>query len=97
MTRLSQYIGEFQPEDHTKGLSGCGLIKAAALIEDGRIDAFVEEKYASFKEGIGAKIVSGDTTLEELAAYAIDMGAPQLPMSGRQEYLQSIVNQVMFK
>ena len=74
-----------------------GLIKAAAMIEDGRIDAFVEKRYASFKEGIGAKIVSGTTTLEELAAYAEAMGAPELPLSGRQEYLQSIVNEIMFK
>ena len=73
-----------------------GLIKAAKLIEDGRIDAFIEERYASYKTGIGAKIRSGEATLEELAAYAAEMGAPANPGSGRQEYLESIVNQVMF-
>ena len=40
-----------------------GLIKAAELIEDGRIDAFVKERYASFKEGIGEKIRNRQTTL----------------------------------
>ena len=44
----------------------------------------------------GAKIRSGEATLEELAAHAEEMGAPELPGSGRQEYLESIVNQVMF-
>ena len=73
-----------------------GLINAAKIIEDGRIDKFVEERYSSYKEGIGAKIVSGETTLEELAAYAETLGAPELPSSGRQEYLQSIINQIMF-
>ena len=73
-----------------------GLIKAAALIEDGRIDKFIEDRYASFKTGIGAKIRAGETTLEELADYAEKLGAPELPGSGRQEYLESVVNQVLF-
>ena len=73
-----------------------GLIKAAELIEDGRIDSFVEEKYASFKTGIGAKIRNKETTLEELAEYAASLKAPEMPASGRQEYLQSVVNQVLF-
>ncbi len=73
-----------------------GLIKAAALIEDGRIDAFVKERYASYETGIGAKIRSGEATLEELAARAAELKKPEMPSSGRQEYLQSIVNQVLF-
>ena len=73
-----------------------GLIKAAELIEDGRIDQFVAERYASYKSGIGAKIRSGETTLAELAAYADKLGAPALPGSGRQEYLETIVNNVLF-
>ncbi len=73
-----------------------GLINAAKLIEDGRIDEFVDTRYASFKEGIGAKIIAGETSLEELAAYAENLGAPSLPGSGRQENLESIVNAVFF-
>ncbi len=73
-----------------------GLIKAAALIDDGRIDEFIKERYASYKTGIGAKIRSGNTTLEELAAHAADLKAPADPGSGRQEYLESVVNQVLF-
>ena len=73
-----------------------GLIKAAKLMEDGRIDAFVKERYASYESGIGAKIRAGETTLEELAAYAENMGAPALPGSGRQEYLEAVVNNILF-
>ncbi len=73
-----------------------GLIKAAALIDDGRIDAFVRERYASYESGIGAKIRRGDTTLAELAEYAEKMKAPALPGSGKQEYLESIFNSVLF-
>ena len=73
-----------------------GLLKAAKIIEDGRIEGFIQDRYASYKTGIGAKIVAGETTLEELAAYADEMGAPALPGSGRQEYLESVVNSVLF-
>lgn len=73
-----------------------GLKKAAALIEDGRIDAFVKERYSSYETGIGAKIRAGNTSLAELAAYAEEMGAPQLPGSGRQEHLERVVNEILF-
>ncbi|MDR3225980.1 MAG: xylose isomerase [Clostridiales Family XIII bacterium] len=73
-----------------------GLIKANALIKDGRIDKFIEEKYAGYKKGIGRKIVSGKATLEELSDRALKLKKPDLPGSGRQEYLEGIVNQVFF-
>lgn len=73
-----------------------GLLKAAALIEDGRLDTFVKERYASYQSGIGKKIVDRTSTLQELAAYAEKLGKPELPASGKQECLESIVNQVLF-
>lgn len=74
-----------------------GLIKAAELIEDGRIDSFVEERYASYESGIGKKIREGSATLEECAAYAAEMKSPENPGSGRQEYLESIVNNILYR
>ena len=74
-----------------------GLIKAAELIEDGRIDAFIKERYSSYEGELGQKIRAGKATLAELAACAEKMGKPELPGSGRQEYLESIVNSVLFK
>ena len=74
-----------------------GLIKAAKIIEDGRIDNFIAEKYSSFNNGIGKKITEGETSLEELAAYAENMSSPQLPISGKQEYLHSVINNILFK
>ncbi len=73
-----------------------GLLKAAALIEDGRIDAFVKERYASYESGIGKKIVDGEASLAELAEHATKLGKPELPGSGKQEWLESVVNQVLF-
>jgi len=73
-----------------------GLIKADALIADGRLDAFLKERYASFSSGIGAKIRAGEVDLVTLAAYAEELGAPRQPSSGEQEHLRSIVNTILF-
>ena len=98
-TRRPSYTAEDMFHAYILGMDtfALGLIKAAQIIEDGRIDAFIEEKYASFNEGIGKEIISNATTLEQLASYAENMGAPKLPLSGRQEYLQSIINGILFK
>ncbi|MEG0639853.1 MAG: xylose isomerase [Clostridia bacterium] len=74
-----------------------GLIKAAELIEDGRLDEFVTERYASYANtDIGKKIRAGEATLEECAAIAAKNGEPALPGSGKQEYLESVLNSVLF-
>jgi xylose isomerase len=73
-----------------------GLIKAAAIIEDGRLDQFVEDRYASFKSGVGAKIRDGSADLKALAAHAETLSAPERPGSGKQEYLESVVNAILF-
>lgn len=74
-----------------------GLIKAAQIIEDGRLDKFVENRYSSFRTSeTGKKILSRQTSLAELAAYADKLGKPELPSSGNQEGLESIFNQILF-
>ena len=98
-TRRPSYTMEDMFHAYILGMDtfALGLIKAAALIEDGRLDQFVAERYKSYQTGIGAKIRSGETTLQELAAYAEELGAPALPGSGCQEYLESVMNSILFK
>lgn len=73
-----------------------GLLKAAKLIEDNRLDAFVKGRYVSFHTGIGQGILDGTATLQELAGYAHDMRQCEIPASGNQEYLESVLNSVLF-
>ena len=94
--------GSFQPEDifhaYILGMDSyaLGLRIADRLIRDGRLDRFVEERYASYKTGIGADIVSGRATIQELERYALSLGDVKNNRSGGQEYLEDIVNSVMF-
>ena len=73
-----------------------GLRIADKMIRDGRIDKFVADRYASYNEGIGKKIVDGTVTMAELEAYALEMGDVTTNTSGRQEYLENILNSLMF-
>jgi xylose isomerase len=90
----------FELEDlfvgHIAGMDtfALGLKAAAKLIEEGLIDKFIEERYSSYKEGIGKKITEGNITFEELEEYIIDKEKIE-NKSGKQEYLEVIVNQVI--
>ena len=67
------------------------------MIDDGRIDQFVADRYASWNTGIGADIISGKATMADLEAYALSKGDVTASLkSGRQEMLESILNNIMF-
>lgn len=73
-----------------------GLINAAKIIEDKRIDDFIQKRYDSFNKGIGLNIRKGKTNLRELAEYAEQLGNTKEPESGKQEALQNIINSILF-
>lgn len=95
--------GSYTPEDifysYIAGMDtfALGLRIADKLISDGRIDSFVSERYASWSTGIGADIISGKATLEDLEKYALEKGEVTDSLtSGRQEMLESVLNNIMF-
>lgn len=66
---------------------------AAAIRADGVLDDFVKQRYSSFDSGIGAKIEAGSATFAELEAYMLEKGEAAANTSGRQEYLENLINQ----
>lgn len=73
-----------------------GFKVALKLLEDGVFEDFKLERYASYNEGIGKKIVEGNVTLAELEAYALEH-SHITNKSGRQEMLEGILNQYIFE
>jgi xylose isomerase len=69
-----------------------GLKAAAKLIEDKVFLNFINDRYASYQEGIGKDILDEKVGFKELEAYALENGATP-NTSGRQELLESILNQ----
>ena len=68
-----------------------GLKAAAKMIEDGKIDRFIEDRYSSYSAGIGKDIVNGKVGFKELEEYALKLDKVVIS-SGRQEMLETIVN-----
>ncbi len=90
--------GSFEPIDlfygHIAGMDtfARGLKVAQKLLEDKVLEDFVTERYKSFTEGIGKEIVEGKANFAKLADYAME-NDQIVNKSGRQELLESIVNQ----
>lgn len=72
-----------------------GLKLADRVIRDGRLDRFIQERYASWQEGIGKRILDGTATISDLEAYVLVKGDVATG-SGHQEYLENLINQMMF-
>jgi xylose isomerase len=90
----------FEPEDlfyaHIAGMDSfaIGLKVAAKLIEDKVIDNVIEDRYASFKTGIGADIVSGKANFKTLEQYALQNNEIKVK-SGRLEVIRNTLNQYL--
>jgi xylose isomerase len=89
----------FEPIDlfhaHIGGMDAFarGLKIAAAIRKDGRLAEFVKNRYASWDGGIGAKIESGKTSFKELETYMLKKGDADTNASGRQEFLENLINE----
>ena len=92
--------GSFELEDlfhaHIAGMDSfaIGLKVAHRLLEDKVLENFVEERYASFKDGIGKEIVSNQTNFKELEKYALNLGEIE-NKSGQLERLKATINQYL--
>jgi xylose isomerase len=89
----------FEPVDlfyaHIGGMDAFarGLKIAAAIRKDGRLAAFVKQRYASYDSGMGAKIEAGKTNFKELETYILKKGEAAPNASGRQEFLENLINE----
>ncbi|KAJ3200029.1 hypothetical protein HDU82_009244 [Entophlyctis luteolus] len=69
-----------------------GLLNAAKLIEDGRLDALRKSRYATWEtEAVGRRVESGKASFAELEAFAKEVGTPGA-ISGKQELYERILN-----
>ncbi|MGA0407349.1 MAG: xylose isomerase [Limisphaerales bacterium] len=89
----------FEPVDlfhaHIGGMDAFarGLRIAAAIRADGRLKAFVEDRYSSWDSGVGAKIEAGKSSFRDLEKYILGKSRIAANQSGRQEYLENLINE----
>ncbi|TWH25964.1 MULTISPECIES: xylose isomerase [unclassified Aminobacter] len=86
------------PEDlliaHIGGMDCCarGLKAAARMLEDKVLINPLEERYAGWKSPEAQAMLSGQVTLEQISERVLANGIEPQPRSGRQEYLENLVN-----
>ncbi|QIA64853.1 xylose isomerase [Vibrio astriarenae] len=73
------------------------LERAAEMIENDVLSKNIAQRYADWNTDLGKKILSGDLSLEAVADYAVDNNIAPAKVSGRQEYLENIVNGFIYK
>ena len=89
----------FEPVDlfhaHIGGMDAFarGLKIAAAIRADGRLDAFVKNRYRSWDSGVGRDIEKGKVGFKQLEAYMLKKGEITGSESGRQEFLENLINE----
>ncbi|MCL2139955.1 MAG: xylose isomerase [Treponema sp.] len=73
-----------------------GLEAAHRIISDGRIPAFVKKRYSSFNADDGAQFKKGELSFAQLAEIGIKAGYGKTGLlSGKQEYLENVLNQCL--
>lgn len=86
------------PEDmfhgHVGAMDVCAraLLIAERMISDGALEDFVEQRYAGWKAPFGESVLAGKLSLEQVAAHAAERNVDERPASGRQEYLENLLN-----
>lgn len=92
----------FEPVDlfygHVSGMDAFarGLEVAHAIREDGAFQDVIDDRYASYDDGVGSEIESGDADFHSLSEYALDNDGFDLD-SGRQEKLESVLNRYVLE
>ncbi|MHC5537722.1 xylose isomerase [Singulisphaera rosea] len=89
----------FEPVDlfhaHIGGMDAFarGVKIAHAIISDGRLSAFVKERYRSWDSELGRRIESGNASFADLEGYILPKGEAAKNASGRQEMLENLINE----
>ncbi len=71
-----------------------GLLNAAQLLKEGRLEAFRAERYAGWQGDLGRMIHADGTSLADVAQHAIETNAAPKPRSGKQEWCENLINRV---
>ena len=80
---------------HVGGMDACaaGLKAAAAMLEDGKLEAARDDRYAGWETAEGKGLMASD--LDEIASKVLNNNINPAPRSGRQERLENLVNRYL--
>jgi xylose isomerase len=68
------------------------LLVAEKMVADGRLARHVDARYAGWRTGFGQELLAGKMGLDQVAARVLERNQDILPVSGRQEMLENLLN-----
>lgn len=82
---------------HVGSMDACAraLLNADQMFKDAALEAPLADRYAGWRTAEGVDILAGKRSLADLADAALARGLDPQPVSGRQEYLENLVNRYL--
>ena len=79
---------------HVGSIDACAraFLCAADMLDAGVLTGPLDDRYSGWADREGRAILAGQRSLSDLADRALASGLDPQPRSGRQEYLESLVN-----
>jgi len=96
--RRQSFTAEDMVHAHVGGVDLCAraFLTAAKLIEDGKYDALLEERYSGWKSGKAAEMLAGKFSLGEIEQMALENGINPQPKSGKQEQIENLLARAIY-
>jgi xylose isomerase len=91
----------FEPEDvlhaHVGAVDLCAhaFLLAVGLIEDGRYDTLVTDRYSGWCEPEAQSMLKGALSLDQIASLTEEQGIDPKPRSGRQEKIENLLGRMI--
>ncbi|MCE3057742.1 xylose isomerase [Aggregatibacter actinomycetemcomitans] len=71
--------------------------RAAQILEEQRLQQIVDARYAGWRQSLGQQILQGNASLAQLAQAVEQQSLDPQPVSGKQEYLENLVNGYIYR
>ena len=96
--RRQSFTAEDMVHAHVGGADLCAraFLTAAKLIEDGKYDALLDERYAGWQTPDAQAMLTGKMTLDEIAARAEKDAIHPQPRSGKQEQIENLLMRAIY-
>ena len=92
----------FEPEDvihaHVGGADLCAraFLTAARIIEDGRYDKLLADRYAGWQSAQAKAMIDGKMSLDQIENWALEQKINPRPRSGKQEQIENLLARLIY-
>jgi xylose isomerase len=72
-----------------------GLLIAEKIINDGKLEKVITDRYAGWRGALGENILGGKLSLADLSQQVLDKGIDPRPRSGQQELIEGLLSRYL--